>query len=483
MYKKSGFIPNALRNTILLSLVVLIFSCSKSNSPNNSSSSITGFSFNQANNPIPVNSTAAINGTNISIFLPAGTNPNALIPSFTLSDSAIVRVNGVAQVSGVTPGNFSGPVSYDVVAASGVTQTYTVTLTTDMTPIDQNVSAFMKMYNVPGLSLAITLNDKLVYVKAYGQADVEANQAAATNNLYRISSLSKQITSAVIMKLMDQGKINMTDKVFGPGAILGTEYGTLPYGSGITGITVSDLLHHTEGGWPDDNTDPLGKNPSMSVQQIVSWGLDNVPLISAPGTPDSYYYSHFGYCILGRVIEKITGMSYSQAAQSLILQPSGITDMQIAGNTIADRVPNEVKYYDAQNRAYGFNLNRTDASEGWIASATDLARFLAHVDGLSSQTILSANALTVMSTGSVANPKYACGWEINMYNWFHHGNFPGTGTSQAITTQSGNFNYVILTNTDSSDPNFSANMDNIFWNALPNISSWPTYDLFGGQTK
>jgi D-alanyl-D-alanine carboxypeptidase len=400
-----------------------------------------------------------------------------------LSDSGIVRVNGVAQVSGVTPGNFSGPVSYDVVAASGVTQTYTVTLTTDMTAIDQSVSAFMKQYSVPGLSLAITLNDKLVYVKAYGQSDVEANQAATTNNLYRISSLSKQITSAVIMKLMDQGKINMTDKVFGPGAILGTEYGTLPYGSGITGITVSDLLHHTEGGWPDDNTDPLGQNPSMTVQQIVSWGLDNVPLITAPGTPTSYYYSHFGYCILGRVIEKITGMTYTQAAQSLILQPSGITDMQIAGNTLADRVPNEVKYYDAQNRAYGFNLNRTDASEGWIASATDLARFLVHVDGLSSQTILSQNALTVMSTGSVANPKYACGWEINMYNWFHHGNFPGTGTTQAITTQSGNFNYVILTNTSSSDSNFSGNMDNIFWNSIPNVSAWPTYDLFGGQTK
>jgi len=295
MYKKSGFIPTTLRNITLLSLVVLVFSCSKSNSPNNSASSITGFSFNQANNPIPVSSTAAINGTNISIFLPAGTNPNALIPTFTLSDSAIVRVNGVAQVSGVTPGNFSGPVSYDVVAASGVTQTYTVTLTTDISALDQSVSAFMKQYSVPGLSLAITLNDKLVYVKAYGQSDVEDNQAATTNNLYRISSLSKQITSAVIMKLMDQGKINMTDKVFGPGAILGTEYGTLPYGSGITGITVSDLLHHTEGGWPDDNTDPLGQNPSMSVQQIVSWGLDNVPLITAPGTPSSYYYSHFGY--------------------------------------------------------------------------------------------------------------------------------------------------------------------------------------------
>ena len=483
MYKKPGFIPTTLRNLLLLSLVILVFSCSKSNPQNNSSASITSFSFNQSNNPIPVNSTGAINGSNIIIFLPPGTNSTALVPNFSLSDSGIVRVNGVAQQSGLTAVNFSGPVAYDVTSKSGITQTFTVTLTTDMAGIDQSVAAFMSLYSVPGLSIAITLNDKLVYVKAYGKSDIEDNQVATTNNLYRVASLSKQITSAVIMKLMDQGKISMSDKVFGPGTILGTEYGTLPYGPGVTDITVGELLHHTEGGWPDNNSDPLGTNPSLSVQQIVSWGLDNVPLITAPGTPYSYYYSHFGYCILGRVIEKITGMTYTQAAQSLILQPSGISDMQIAGNTLADRAPNEVKYYDANQYAYTFNINRMDATEGWIASATDLARFLVHVDGLSPQTILSPNALTVMTTGSVANPKYACGWEINMYNWFHHGNLPGTGTSQAITTQSGNFNYVILTNTNSSDPNFSSNMDNIFWSALPNTINWPTYDLFGGQTK
>ena len=122
-----------------------------------------------------------------------------------------------------------------------------------------------------------------------------------------------------------------------------------------------------------------------------------------------------------------------------------------------------------------------DATEGWLATASDMARFLVHVDGLSSETILSPNALTVMTTGSIANPKYACGWEVNAYNWFHHGNLPGTGTTQAITTQSGNFNYVILANTNNSDPNYSNNMDNIFWNALPIINNWPGYDLFTAQ--
>ncbi|HTB25020.1 MAG TPA: hypothetical protein VK711_06595, partial [Puia sp.] len=99
MYKKPGSIPTTLRNLLLLSLVILVFSCSKS-TPQNSSASITSFSFNQSNNPIPVNSTGAINGTNIVIFLPPGTNPNALVANFSLSDSGIARVNGIAQKSG-----------------------------------------------------------------------------------------------------------------------------------------------------------------------------------------------------------------------------------------------------------------------------------------------------------------------------------------------------------------------------------------------
>ena len=476
---KPGAFIFKMRICMLFALTVFFMSCSKSDTNNGSSSSITSFSFLKAANSIPVDSYASVSGTNINIFLPPGTNTNALIANFTLADSAVVRVNGVAQQSGSTANDFSAPVTYIVTSLNGSVQSYAVNLVTGIGSVDQNVAAFMSQYSIPALSIAITLNEKLVYVKAYGKSDVENNQAALPQNLFRISSLSKQLTSVAIMKLMDQGKIQMSDKVFGPGAILGTDFGTQPYGAGITDINVGELLHHTEGGWPDNTTDPLGTNPSFSTQQILTWGLDNVPLITSPGTPTSYYYSHFGYFILGRVIEKITGMPYTAAIQSLVLQPSGITDMQIAGNTLAQRLPNEVKYYGQNDDdPYSFNISRMDAANGWVASATDLARFLVHVDGLSSQTILSPNALKVMTTGSTANKNYACGWEINQYNWFHHGSLPGTGTSQAITTQSGNFNYVILTNSNSSDPNFTSDMDNIFWSSLGPNTLWPTYDLF-----
>jgi D-alanyl-D-alanine carboxypeptidase len=463
----------------LLFLTTVLISCKKSD-PNikPGSSAILSFSFLKPVNQIPVDATASINGANITIFLPPGTNVNALKASFTLSGNAVASVSGVTQQSGLTANNFAAPVTYAVTTQNGNTQSYTVTLITDMTAIDQNVAAFMSKYNIPGLSLAITKDDKLVYVKSYGKADVEGNQNANTQNLYRISALSKQITSAAIMKLMDQGKVHMTDRVFGPGAILGNDYGTKPYTPWLSAITVGELLHHTSGGWAYNNNDPFGYNPSMSIQQLISWALDNQPTVNPPGTV--FNYSHFGYAILGRVIEKITGMSYAQAVQSLVLQPSGISDMQIAGNGLAQRAPNEVKYYDqsGNNRAYTFNINRMDATNGWLASATDLAKFLVHVDGLSSKTILSPNAITVMSTGSVANPKYGCGWELNQFNWYHHGSLPGTGTSQAITTQNGNFNYVILANSLSSDPNFAGDMDNIFWSSVNNISVWPGYDLF-----
>jgi D-alanyl-D-alanine carboxypeptidase len=470
------------RNGTLLALLVAMGACTKSSTPNGGgSNAITSFSFQTTGNQIPVSSQASIKGPNIALFLPPGTNTGALVASFSVSGTATVTVNGVAQTSGVTPNNFTAPVTYTVTTPGDEPQTFSVSVTTGFPAIDQNVAAFMTQYNIPGMAIAITLNDKLVYVNSYGKASVENNQSVTSQSLFRISSLSKQITSVAIMRLLDQGKISLNQPVFGTGSILGNAYGSQPYGPGVTNITIGELLHHTEGGWPDNSTDPFGSNFSYSIPQLVSWGLNNVPLLDTiPGR--SYNYSHFGYVILGRVIEKITGVSYSQAVQQLVLQPSGITDMQIAGNTLSARLPNEVEYYGQNDEnPYYIPISRMDAANGWVASATDLARFLVHVDGLSNLTILSSNAFKAMTTGSYANPRYACGWEINQLNMFHHGLWPGTGSSQAITTQNGNFNYIILANTGSSDPSFGSNMDNIFWSALNNIQTWPGYDLFQQQ--
>ena len=98
-------------------------------------------------------------------------------------------------------------------------------------------------------------------------------------------------------------QLRLTDHVFGPNSILGDEYKTPPNRQDIERITIEHLLTHTSGGWPNDHDDPMFKNKEMSHRELINWALETEPLRWEPGY--RYAYSNFGYCLLGRVIEKI----------------------------------------------------------------------------------------------------------------------------------------------------------------------------------
>jgi len=442
-----------------------------------SAKSMTAFSFRAADNAIPVDSAATITGTAIQIFLPPGTDRTALKAAFTVSAGATVAVGSTAQASEATANDFTQPVSYVVTAQDGSTQAYTVTLVTDLVAFDDTVNAFMTRYAVPGASIAVTHDDKLIYLKSYGLADKEAGQAATNQSLYRLASVSKPITAAAIMRLVEQGTLHLSDTIFGAGGLLGTAYGTQPYGPHIAEITLDQLLHHTGGGWTNDVNDPMFLNPGMTAAQLISWTLDNQPLVNVPGT--AYAYSNFGYCLLGRVIEKVTGQTYEAAAKALVLTPAGVSDMTIAGNTLADRLPGEVKYYGQSGEdPYSFNIHRMDSHGGWVATAKDLAAFLVRVDGFPGKAdLLQATTLATMTTPSAANANYACGWGVNpANNWWHTGSLPGTET-EVIRTATG-WNFVILTNTRSWLSTFDGDMDQVFWTSFAQLGATPDYDLF-----
>ena len=481
------------RHSIVFVFLILLFACSKTNTnPGGTVPTINSFSFSEADNNIPVNSNATINGTLVTIFLPPSSAVNHLIARFTTSPNASVIVSETTQQSGTTANDFSKTLTYTV--KNGLqSQDYIVQLITDIKPIDELVNKFMAKYNVPGMSVSVTKDNRLVYVKSYGLADTSAHQPVTNTNLFRLASDSKQFTAVTIMRLLDQKKIAMTDKIFGEGAILGTTYGTKPYGTGITDITVSDLLHHTSGGWSADGNasnnfnDPMFSNLSMSNAQLISWTLDNMPLDTLPNT--RFEYSNFGFFLLARVIEKITGEAYAQSVQDLVLTPCGITDMQIAGNTLADRAQNEVAYYNQETQTpyAGLNINRADGCAGWIASSLDLVKFNTRINQLNPATdLLSANAYTVMTSTTPASNGYACGWAVypDQEGFEHEGALPGTSSDQAFQTllmnpnNTGNFSFGIVINTRSLDNNYGTDLDNIFWHARPNISVWPGYDLF-----
>ena len=211
----------------------------------------------------------------------------------------------------------------------------------DIAGIDNAVNAFMTKYNVPAVSIAVAKNEKLVYAKAYGKADKEAGTDATTSHLFRIASVSKPITGVAITKLIQDKKLSMDDTVFGPGGILGTKYGTKAYSDNLKKITVKHLLHHTAGAWGNSVNDPMFMNNALTFTELINYTLDNRPVTKTPGTVHDY--SNFGYCLLGRIIETVSGKSYEEYVKTEIFTPMGVKNIIMGGSKLADRKTNEAK--------------------------------------------------------------------------------------------------------------------------------------------
>ena len=338
---------------------------------------------------------------------------------------------------------------------------------------------FMKEFEVPGLSIAIAQNGKLAYNGTFGFANRERSEPVSTSSLLRIASVTKPITSVGIFSLVEKGKIRLMDRVFGAGAILGTDYGKQPYKRYIQDICVDHLLTHTCGGWPNDSSDPMFRFPEFSRGKLISWTLNNLPIINPPG--DRFAYSNFGYCVLGRIIEKIAGMPYQDYIRHEILARCMIKDMRISGNTLKQRAPNEVVYYGQNGEnPYEMNVARMDSHGGWLASAADLARFAGSIDETDQGPgLLSRDSVVIMTTPSTANSKsaevkYARGWNVRNEgkgNWWHNGSLPGTAAI-LVRTSTG-FCWAALINTRSQPANdINSALDKTVWDMTRQVSAW-----------
>ncbi|MBX9852571.1 MAG: beta-lactamase family protein [Cytophagaceae bacterium] len=365
----------------------------------------------------------------------------------------------------------------------------------ELAAVDEEVIAFMKRWKIPGGAVALVKDGKIVYSRGFGKAD--ENVYTQADHLFRIASLSKPITSAAIMKLVEEGKISTDSKVFGEQGILAGKYGKIK-DPRITKITVRDLLQHTAG-WDRDGGacgDPMFDCKNISQCMNISTLPDPETIIRymmrkdldfEPGS--NYAYSNFGYTVLGRIIEKISGMKYEEYVKQCILKPAGITSMQLAGNLYCDRKDNEVMYYDLNGKQLvssvcepgkkaphpygGFNIEAMDAHGGWIASAADLAKFISSIEG--SQTakrILNKGSVKNMLLPSEANPNYAMGWFVNPRgSYWHTGCLVGSSAMMAHINNG--ISWVILFNAYPDSDNYFKELDRLMWNALAKVHSWP----------
>ena len=336
---------------------------------------------------------------------------------------------------------------------------------------DTAMTNLLSSYNIPGGQLAITYHGRLVYSRGFGYANTTTQTLVQPNNIFRVASISKTITGVAVMKLFEQGLINLDAKVFGTTGILNDAVYQTILDPQVNNITVRNLLQHS-GGWNSAvSGDPMfdsyniatamSATPPASPSVVVQYILSHKMLDFAPGT--QYQYSNFGFCVLGLVIEKITGQNYDDYVKVNVLSAAGISDMELAYNLVANQLPNEVKYYDYPGAplAYsvynnfslvpwpyaGFNIEAMDAHGGWVASAADLCKFMVAIDKyVSKPDILLPSTIDTLIKPSLNNINYGCGINVNSNNnWWHLGSIPGT-TTEFVVNRNQQLNWAILCN-------------------------------------
>ena len=330
------------------------------------------------------------------------------------------------------------------------------TLTNEMSDIpelaglDKRVTSYMRQWHMKGASIAITRGDSLVYAKGYGWADEQKGIEMSPRHILRLASVSKLVTAAGIMVLQDRGDLNIKDTVFGPTGILNdsTINSIIRRKKEDHKITVEHLLRHQAG---------FSRDPLFSSRDVINQlQLDHAPdaedfyrvvlnrrLKFAPGSWQSY--SNFGYLLLSKIIEKVSGMPYDEFIRQEVLEPAGCYDMHIAGIYYEDKRDNEVRYYTHEGdgkyiqeynnsgatveRCYGGNnIPMLSGAGAWCGSPAEIARFVASIDGRPEvEDIISAESVELM-TAYYDKDTFSLGWNDTnpSKGWTRSGTLSGT---------------------------------------------------------
>jgi N-acyl-D-amino-acid deacylase len=220
-----------------------------------------------------------------------------------------------------------------------------------LSSLDGVMQQALARYSVKGGAIAVVKDGHLVFARGYGWADSEAQLPVQPDSLFRWASTSKTLTATAVMRLAENGELNLDTPIF---EILGqySPYNGKLGDSRLASVTVRQVLHHV-GGWDrmisgDPVTGDLTLDISSSTRSSFPPSRDAVirymlaqRLDFEPGS--RFAYSNFGYMLLGRVIEKISGEPYADCVRS-ILATMGLPRIQPGGSTLASRLPGEVRY-------------------------------------------------------------------------------------------------------------------------------------------
>lgn len=385
----------------------------------------------------------------------------------------------------------------------------------DLSDFDQLMQSLLSKYNVPGGALAVSKDGRLVYAKGFGLADQKSREPVSNKTLFRISSVSKPIAAVAILKLVEQGKLQLSDK---PYKILGAlpQPADRAINPQVASITVLDLLRHTSGHSSRNASGRISSpmQPPISRQisrefdvphppafKYVAGYMQTQTLIGRPGS--RFEYSNYGYALLGALVEKVTGQPFERYVQQNILNPIGNTCMRFGKTLRHDKAPNEAMYYDLDNASLvrsvfdgetsdtfpyaGRDYAGWGAAGAWIASPVEVVRFVNHVDGLRRPALLrSSSVKKMLQKNAVSERKtgfwYGLGWRVQDkkvgQHWYHDGASNSGAAAIMMRTNTGLVWSASFNKRLPAGRALYKEFNKKMWSITRGVTRWPSGDLF-----
>ena len=178
--------------------------------------------------------------------------------------------------------------------------------------LDAVISKAIADWKVPGISVAITDGDSIVYSKAFGFADLDQKKPVTVNTIFPIGSMGKSFTAFSLSLLQEQGRLSLNDKV-----VKWLPWFTMTDKQLQNNLTVADLLSHRSG-METFTGDLLWTESNLSNRAIINkWGKikPQFPIRSRFG------YSNIAYIVAGEIIQSATGINWKQFVNKQLLQP------------------------------------------------------------------------------------------------------------------------------------------------------------------
>jgi CubicO group peptidase (beta-lactamase class C family) len=317
----------------------------------------------------------------------------------------------------------------------------------DVPAADQLVnSLYSQLENKPnpGIAILISKDGKVVYEKGYGYSDIDNKTKITPDTKFRIGSITKQFIASAILRLQEDGKLNVTDK-------LSKYFPDFPRGNEVT---LHHLLTHTSGIHSFTNKDSFFVDVVKPVtnEQLLNY-FKNDPYDFNPG--ERYQYNNSGYFLLGYIIEKITGDSYGNYLKKQFFDPLGMLNTGVHSQKL--HLTNEALGYEKQTEGYRRGLNW---NMDWAGGAGSLYSTLEDLykwnEAIFNNKVLKPESMKAAFTPVVLNNgatppglKYGYGWQMNEYRGMesvsHSGGLHGF-ISQLLRVNKENMTVVMLTN-------------------------------------